>query len=88
MTLGVMRGAVAALGTDRFADYVDAVFRAMWVDEKKMDDPAVIGEALSAAGFDAKAVFARTAEARGQAQAHRPHLVPLHSGFDRLGKRQ
>ena len=62
MTLGVMRGAVAALGTDRFADYVDPVFRAMWVDEKKMDDPAVIGEALSAAGFDAKAVFARTAE--------------------------
>ena len=62
MTLGVMRGAVAALGTDRFADYVDTVFRAMWVDEKKMDDPVVIGEVLSAAGFDAKAIFARTTE--------------------------
>ena len=62
MTLGVMRGAVAMLGTDRFADYVDTVFRAMWVDEKKMDDPAVIGEVLAAAGFDAPAIFARTQE--------------------------
>ena len=62
MTLGVMRGAVATLGTDRFADYVDTVFRAMWVDEKKMDDVAVIGEVLAAAGFDAPAIFARTQE--------------------------
>ena len=62
ITLGVMRGAVAMLGTNRFADYVDTVFRAMWVDEKKMDDPAVIVEVLAAAGFDAEAIFARTAE--------------------------
>lgn len=62
ITLGVMRGAAALLGTDRFADYVDTVFRAMWVEEKKMDDPAVIGEVLSAAGFDAAALAARTAE--------------------------
>ena len=62
ITLGVMRGAAALLGTDRFADYVDTVFRAMWVDEKKMDDPAVIGEVLSAAGFDAAALAARIAE--------------------------
>ena len=73
MTLGVMRGAVAMLGTDRFAYYVDTVFRAMWVDEKKMDDPAVIGEVLAAAGFDAKEVFARDPGAGGQAEAHRPH---------------
>ena len=62
MTLGVMRGAVAMLGPDRFADYVDTVFRAMWVDEKKMDDMAVIEEVLAAAGFDAQAIFARTRE--------------------------
>ncbi len=60
MTLGIMRGAVALLGTDRFADYVESVFHAMWVDEKKMDDPAVIEEVLTAAGFDAQAIFART----------------------------
>lgn len=61
-TLAVMRGAAAMLDTDRFADYVDTVFRAMWVDGKKMDDPAVIGEVLSAAGFDAGALAARIAE--------------------------
>ena len=62
ITLAVMRGAAALLGTDRFADYVDTVFRAMWVDEKKMDDPAVVGEVLAAAGFDAGALAARIAE--------------------------
>jgi len=62
MTLGIMRGAVALLGTDRFADYVETVFRAMWVEEQKMDDPAVIGEVLTAAGFDTEAIFARTRE--------------------------
>ena len=61
-TLAVMRGAAALLDTDRFADYVDTVFRAVWVDGKKMDDPAVIGEVLSAAGFDAAALAARIAE--------------------------
>ena len=62
MTLGIMRGAVALLGTDRFADYVETVFRAMWVEGQKMDDPAIIGEVLTAAGFDAEAIFARTQE--------------------------
>ena len=61
-TLAVMRGAAAMLDTDRFADYVDTVFRAMWVDGRKMDDPAVLGEVLSAAGFDAGALAARIAE--------------------------
>ena len=61
-TLAIMRGAVAMLDTERFADYVDAVFRAMWVDGEKMDDPAVIGKVLAAAGFDAGALAARTAE--------------------------
>ena len=61
-TLALMRGAAAMLDTGRFADYVDTVFRAMWVDGKKMDDPAVIAEVLSAAGFDADALAARIAE--------------------------
>ena len=61
-TLAVMRGAAAMLDADRFADYVDTVFRAMWVEGKKMDDPAVIGEVLSTAGFDAGALAARIAE--------------------------
>ena len=57
-----MRGAAAMLDADRFADYVDTVFRVMWVEGKKMDDPVVIGEVLSAAGFDAGALAARIAE--------------------------
>lgn len=61
-TLAIMRGAAALHGEDRFQDYVDTVFRAMWVDGQKMDDPAVIGEVLTRAGFDAAALAARTAE--------------------------
>ncbi len=44
MTLGIMRGAVALLGTDRFADYVETVFRAMWVHEKKEADGQFLRE--------------------------------------------
>lgn len=61
-TLAIMRGAAALYGEDRFQDYVDTVFRAMWVDGQKMDDPAVVGEVLAGAGFDAAALAARTAE--------------------------
>ena len=57
-----MRGAAALPSNDRFADDVETVFRAMWMDEKKMDDPAVIGEVPMAAGFDAEAIVARTRE--------------------------
>ena len=62
LTRGVMRGAAALPGTDRFTDDVETVFRAMWVDEKKTDDPAVIGEVPMAAGFDAEAIVAGTRE--------------------------
>ena len=53
MTLGVMRGTVALLGTGRFADYVETVFRAMWVDEKKverrelLEDPKYLSDGFS-----------------------------------------
>jgi len=54
-TLLLMRGATAMQMQDggaRFGDYCAAVFRAMWVDEKAMNDPAVVGQVLHAAGFD------------------------------------
>ena len=41
-TVQIMRGAVAAEMDGQLATYVDAVFRHMWEDEKKMDDPEVI----------------------------------------------
>jgi len=57
-TLMAMRGAVAAARLDVFATYVDAVFRHMWADPKKMDDPAVYRDALLQSGIDAGRVLA------------------------------
>ena len=56
-TLAVMRGAVAARHAGCFAAYVDAVFRAMWEEERKMDDPAVIHAVLDAAGLPAASLL-------------------------------
>ncbi|MCZ9335558.1 DsbA family protein, partial [Klebsiella pneumoniae] len=52
-TLAVMRGAVAARHAGCFERYVDAVFRALWEEERKMDEPDVIRAALEAAGLPA-----------------------------------
>ena len=58
-TLALMRGAIAAEQLGSFAAYVDAMFDAMWAEPKKMDDPAVIGPALTAAGLPAAELFER-----------------------------
>jgi 2-hydroxychromene-2-carboxylate isomerase len=58
-TLKIMRGAVAAQREGVFAPYVEAVFAAMWEQGLKMDDPAVIAQALTAAGLDAAALMPR-----------------------------
>ena len=39
------------------------MFRHMWAEPKDMDDPAVVGAALTESGFDAAALLARTQEA-------------------------
>jgi 2-hydroxychromene-2-carboxylate isomerase len=57
-TLTVMRGAIAARRLGVFERYVDEVFRHMWSEPKKLDDPAVSRAALLASGFDAER-FAR-----------------------------
>ena len=59
-TLLIMRGAVAAQSLDLFAPYVDAVFAAMWEQGRKMDDPAVVAEALTAAALPAERLLAMT----------------------------
>jgi 2-hydroxychromene-2-carboxylate isomerase len=46
-TLQIMRGAVAAQRLGCFARYVDEVFRHMWADPKKLDDPEVLRAALA-----------------------------------------
>jgi len=61
-TLQIMRGAVAAQRLGIFEAYVEAVYRAMWVDGLKMDDPAVIETALTTAGLPAVELMALTAD--------------------------
>ena len=62
MTLGLMRGCLAAQRGGYFKTYADAVFTAMWVEEKNTGDLDVLREVLAAAGLDADALFAATQE--------------------------
>jgi 2-hydroxychromene-2-carboxylate isomerase len=52
-TLTLMRGAVVAQTLGVFERYVDEIYRHMWVDPKKMDDPEVLRAALQESGLDA-----------------------------------
>lgn len=61
-TLMLMRGAVAAQAEGVFETYVEAAFHHMWEAPKKMDDPEVIGTALTSSGLDAAKLFARAQE--------------------------
>jgi 2-hydroxychromene-2-carboxylate isomerase len=61
-TLLIMRGAVAAELEGVFDRYIGEVFRHMWAEPKKMDDPEVVRAALEQSGLDAAALLARTQE--------------------------
>ena len=61
-SLMIMRGAVAAQMEGVFDRYVDAVFRHMWAEPKKMDDPAVARAALEESGLDGARLIAMTQE--------------------------
>jgi len=61
-TLLIMRGAVVAQLEAVFDRYVDEVFRHMWAEPKKMDDPEVVRAALEQSGLNAAALLARTQE--------------------------
>lgn len=61
-TLQLMRGAVAAEFEGVFPPYVDAMFRYMWAEPRKMDDPEVIRASLKEAGLDADRLLRRTQE--------------------------
>ncbi len=56
-TLMLMRGAVAAQSLDVFERYVDEMYRHMWADPKKMDDPNVLRAALDESGLDSERFF-------------------------------
>jgi 2-hydroxychromene-2-carboxylate isomerase len=62
-TLNLMRAAIAAQMDGVFEKYVDAAFHHMWVEPKKMDDPKIALEALTASGLDIEKLFARAGDA-------------------------
>ena len=57
-TLTIMRGAIVARREGFFARYVDEVYRHMWVEQRKMDDLAVVAEALTRSGLPVEAILA------------------------------
>jgi 2-hydroxychromene-2-carboxylate isomerase len=59
-TLQLMRGAVAAQMDGVFQPYFKAVYHHMWEAPKKMDDPAVMRDALISSGIDADKIIARS----------------------------
>ena len=56
-TLNLMRGAFAAKSLGVMPAYVEAVFCAMWEDQKPMADLEVMAQVLTQAGLDAQALM-------------------------------
>jgi 2-hydroxychromene-2-carboxylate isomerase len=63
-TLTLMRGAIALQMHEpqKLKPYLDAVFRAMWVDGKNLTDPATVAGVLQGAGFNPQELLALTAD--------------------------
>ncbi len=58
-TLALMRGAVGVqMYAHDFARYADAMFRAIWQEQRNLNDPTVVAAVLHESGFDPEA-FAR-----------------------------
>ncbi len=53
-TLALMRGAAAAQIDGLFERYHPAIYKAMWVDGRNLNDIAEVAEVLTAAGLDAR----------------------------------
>lgn len=78
-TLQVMRGAAAAAADGALAAYNEVVFKAMWEQGLKMDDPQVIVDALNAAGLDGARTLQRAQDPEVKAQL----LANTQNAFDR-----
>jgi 2-hydroxychromene-2-carboxylate isomerase len=59
-TLLLMRGAIAAQRLGVFERYVDEVYRHMWAEPRKMDDPQIVRAALAESQLDAEQILALT----------------------------
>jgi 2-hydroxychromene-2-carboxylate isomerase len=58
-TLALMRGAAAAQIDGLFESYHPAIYKAMWVDGRNLNDISEVAAVLTAAGLDAKKVGGR-----------------------------
>ncbi|MVW87939.1 2-hydroxychromene-2-carboxylate isomerase [Pseudomonas sp. PB101] len=47
---------------ERFAAFIDCLFKALWVDGRSLDEPATVAAVLSENGFDPQEVLALTAD--------------------------
>ena len=76
-TLAIMRGAVAARRLGVFERYVDEIYRHMWAEPKKMDDPDVLRTALAESKLDAERLLAlaQTAEIKEELRANTERSV-------------
>lgn len=61
-TLNLMRGAIYCQREGLLSKYSDAIFQAMWVDQRDLSNLAVISEVLTKAGLDADKIIAGTQE--------------------------
>ncbi|HMJ99782.1 MAG TPA: 2-hydroxychromene-2-carboxylate isomerase, partial [Reyranella sp.] len=61
-TLALMRGAAAAQIDGSFEHYHPAVYKAMWVDGRNLNDMAEVAKVLTEAGLDARKVGNRIQE--------------------------
>jgi 2-hydroxychromene-2-carboxylate isomerase len=61
-TLHIMRGVTSLQDDPTFMATIEAIFRLIWEDGEKMDDPDVIVRSLNASGLDGESFVARAAE--------------------------
>ncbi|MDA7691943.1 2-hydroxychromene-2-carboxylate isomerase [Gammaproteobacteria bacterium] len=61
-TISMMRGAVFAQGKEWEAQYIDALFKAMWERGLNMADPEQIGSVLTEAGLPVAEILAAISE--------------------------
>ena len=58
ISLMLMRGCLVAERDGYLSDYIDAMVKALWEQELKLDDPEVLHKAYQDAGFDADKIMA------------------------------
>jgi len=61
-TFQIMRGAIVAEVEEKLGAYVDCLYKAMWEEQRTMDDPKEIVEVLDKAGLDGAHILARAQE--------------------------